>query len=931
MAVVPTVNPTVENRPYGPVYDSAAGATPEAFGAGPAAAFTKMGATVSAVGNEAAGIAARLEYMQVVKHATEAANQLDASDLNTLFNGDNAYFGLKGEAATAARQPTVDSLNKSRETILGTLTDPRAQEIFRAHAAQTLRQYSTSVSRHAMQEGLAAADTTGQARVRLAGDAAFANRNNPEMINSSLAAIRGQANEWAARHGLGQEAADARFQEDASKAITPLILERGVTDAAGASQMLKTYAPYISPQAATQIEEHLKPKIVAQGANAAIENDMLQYAGTTGDPFKSVIKVEDGLNPDGTSRTSPKGAIGVSQILEGTARDMAKKLNVPFDLNRLKTDNAYNEMLGRAYHKEMLAKYGGNLVLANAAYNAGPQRVDEWIKANGDPRAGGISNAEWVDKIPYDETRAYVKKTGALGAPPTGYVYPDWAAMQRNIIERTAGDPEMQAAQLSRLSQKKTLYDAQISGERAKMERQFDDLRTALESGRDDVVIPAYDLGRVYPSEIAGDKVSQLIEAREFGQVAKAVQWAGADELAKLREALFTGQGDLALFPRLQGKNVVPGTGGGEGGDLATAALRRRHMARLDNLIAKRTEALKADPAAYVLSSPAVQEALKTKDAELYTAAMKTEQARLGVGQYDTHVLTNEQARSIVDDLHNVDPEKGDLRRELQGLAAKYGNQWPDVLKDLVKHGMSPEYRMLADMDMTTQAVPSADFQRALKLRAEQKGDYGRTVDQTVKQDTYAAITTQLAPYAKTFSTGGAEVFTKVIAPAVTTLALYYAGTGATGADAAKRAVAGMLGAKYEVSGPLRVAMGPNGESRIRAVQTAGEDLQAHLTLGDVADLPSMNPALKEADRRAAALRSAKNGFWAAGPDGKTVVLYGEVPGGVAAIPRQGGGFFTMDVSNLPKPTGRPLGQATGDQRRMGFDPRMQNVPQDQP
>ena len=64
-------------------------------------------------------------------------------------------------------------------------------------------------------------------------------------------------------------------------------------------------------------------------------------------------------------------------------------------------------------------------------------------------------------------------------------------AVERNIIERTAGDPEMQAAQLSRLSQKKTLYDAQISGERAKMERQFDDLRTALESGRDDVVIPA--------------------------------------------------------------------------------------------------------------------------------------------------------------------------------------------------------------------------------------------------------------------------------------------------------------------------------------------------------------------------------------------------------------------------------------------------------
>jgi len=931
MAVVPTVSPTVENRPYGPVYDSAAGAAPEAFGAATAAAFTKQGATVAAVGNEMAGIAARLEYMQVVKKATEAANQLDASDLNSLFNGDTPYFGTKGETAVAGRQSTIDGLNKSRETILGTLDDPRAQEIFRAHAAQTLRQYSTSVSRHAMQEGLVAADTVGQARIRLAGDTAFANRTDPNAINASLAAIRGQANEWAIRHGLDQAAADARFNEDASKAIAPIILDRAVIDAAGAAQMLKTYAPYLSPHTTTQIEEHLKPKIIAQGANAAIENDMVQATGTTGDPFKDVIRVEGGVDANGNARVSPKGAIGIAQILPGTAQEMAKKLGVEFDLNRLKTDTAYNEMLGRAYHKEMLAKYGGNLVLANAAYNAGPGNVDAWIKANGDPRAGGITNAEWVAKIPFDETRDYVKKTGALGAAPTGYVYPDWASMQRNIIERTAGDPEMQAAQLSRLSQKRTLYDAQIHGERTKMERQFDDMRTALESGRDDVTVPATDLRRVYPSEIADDKISQLNEAREFGQVAKAVQWASPDDLGKLREALFTGQGDLALFPRLQGKNVVPGTGGGQEGDLATAALRQRHMARLDALIAKRTAALKADPAAYVASSPAVQEALKSQDPALYAAATQAEQVRLGVGQFDTHILTNEQAKTVVDQLHNIDPEKGDLRKELQGLASRYGDQWPAVLKDLVKHGMSPEYRMLADMDMTTQAVPAADFQRALKLRAEQKGEYGRTVDQVTKQSIYDGIATAIAPYAKTFATGGTEVMAQVIGPAVTTLALYYAIGGVNGTEAAKRAVDGLLGAKYEVDGPLRVAKGPGGESRIRAVQTAGEDLQAHLTLGDVADLPSMNPALKEADRRAAALRSARNGFWAAGPDGKTVVLYGEVPGGVAAIPRQGGGFFTMDVSNLPKPAGRPLGQATGDQRRMGFDPRMQNVPQDQP
>ena len=124
MAVVPTAAPTVENRPAATVYDSAAGATPEAFGMAQANALGHLGTTVGAVGGELGGIAARLNYMSVVKTATEAANNSDANDLNVLFSGDNPFFGLKGDAAVQARQPTLDALKKNRDDVLATLTPP---------------------------------------------------------------------------------------------------------------------------------------------------------------------------------------------------------------------------------------------------------------------------------------------------------------------------------------------------------------------------------------------------------------------------------------------------------------------------------------------------------------------------------------------------------------------------------------------------------------------------------------------------------------------------------------------------------------------------------------------------------------------------------------------------------------------------------------
>jgi soluble lytic murein transglycosylase len=131
--------------------------------------------------------------------------------------------------------------------------------------------------------------------------------------------------------------------------------------------------------------------------------------GSTG--FKalvdSVIKQESAGRVDAVS---PKGALGIMQLMPDTARQMAQELGINFNLGRLTRDADYNKQLGSAFLSKLLERYDGEQALAVAAYNAGPARVDEWLERHGDPRIGDISVSAWVRQIPFKETREYTSK-----------------------------------------------------------------------------------------------------------------------------------------------------------------------------------------------------------------------------------------------------------------------------------------------------------------------------------------------------------------------------------------------------------------------------------------------------------------------------------------------------------------------------------------
>ncbi|MFU8763601.1 MAG: transglycosylase SLT domain-containing protein [Haliea sp.] len=101
---------------------------------------------------------------------------------------------------------------------------------------------------------------------------------------------------------------------------------------------------------------------------------------------------------------SPVGARGLMQVMPATGKQVAAQLKASHSDQAL-YDVEHNVLLGSAYYRQLLDRYGGNRVLAMAAYNAGPHRVDRWRNRPGETVPVDV----WIETIPFRETRNYVK------------------------------------------------------------------------------------------------------------------------------------------------------------------------------------------------------------------------------------------------------------------------------------------------------------------------------------------------------------------------------------------------------------------------------------------------------------------------------------------------------------------------------------------
>jgi soluble lytic murein transglycosylase len=107
---------------------------------------------------------------------------------------------------------------------------------------------------------------------------------------------------------------------------------------------------------------------------------------------------------------SSAGARGLMQVMPAAAKTNARAGGLPYRPNDLITDTDYNIQLGMIEFTRHYASWGNSLVLAIAAYNAGPGNVRKWVAANGDPSNGSVDAIDWIERIPFGETRNYVQR-----------------------------------------------------------------------------------------------------------------------------------------------------------------------------------------------------------------------------------------------------------------------------------------------------------------------------------------------------------------------------------------------------------------------------------------------------------------------------------------------------------------------------------------
>ena len=107
---------------------------------------------------------------------------------------------------------------------------------------------------------------------------------------------------------------------------------------------------------------------------------------------------------------SAANAVGLMQVTPEAARDTAKRFKVSYDWDRMVSDPVYNTQIGAAELSALLSEYKGNHIMTFAGYNAGRGRVRDWVKAYGDPRDPKVDPVDWVERIPFSETRNYVQR-----------------------------------------------------------------------------------------------------------------------------------------------------------------------------------------------------------------------------------------------------------------------------------------------------------------------------------------------------------------------------------------------------------------------------------------------------------------------------------------------------------------------------------------
>lgn len=497
---------------------------------------------------------------------------------------------------------------------------------------------------------------------------------------------------------------------------------------------------------------------------------------------------------DGKPLTSKKGAIGIAQVMPGTAPEAAKLAGLPYDERRYQQDAGYNEKLGQAYMAKQLETFGGDTAKALAAYNAGPGRVSGLIQKHGD---------NWLQHAPA-ETQDYVKKI--MGRVKSGTQTA--SAPTGTASDAGNGMPAVTtpAAPVQQPSTFTTMDWEQQAALKQHAETRLKQLESTFRAEADRAVADAVAMhkdGIVDPQELKPEFFDRAYGAdgkRLYSEYVQSRDMGG--DIGR-----FKTQSEAEIQAEIQRDAPVAGEG------YANADARRNVRVQAAQQV---LQARKADPAGYVASTndslraqrqaidnPQTPADQRPAMVQRYVRESLAEQTRLGI--QNPTILTPGQADAIAKRAMSAQKPE-DSANLIAGLEAEYGSFFPKVFGELVRDKkISGELLLIPNL-------PSQTAREAVsRLARVKESDLTQGLDNDQQKKVKDEVTAKLSEFVKAvpMMTEQASGVVNSYESSMRKLAYQFILSGQDPTTATDNAHAMLLG-HYQFDGTMRVPKAVN-------------------------------------------------------------------------------------------------------------------------
>jgi soluble lytic murein transglycosylase-like protein len=773
-----------------------------------------MGDVLGGVADKYVDVFAQAKQRADVAQAQDASLQLSQISSDLLTNPDTGLLNMQGKNALGKGQEYVQQFDSQAQSIAASLPDEQARNAFLQQAHQQRIQFQTTAVRHEV----------GQVRQYEAGMQEGTLRSlaqqaiSPGMFVPALMNARNSIIAYGKAHGQSDEEIESNFVQWREQAA----------NRASEAWYTPTYQQIMGPEGKIEVTD------------TPSESQL----------FSAMIWQESGGNQygkDGLPLVSPKGAVGVAQVMEDTGPEAARLAGVPWDRDKWLNDTRYNAKLGQAYFSAQMKKYDNNPVLAVAAYNAGPGAVDGWIKQFGDPRTGAVSNEQFAAAIPYDETRNYVAKvTGSAPAIPG-------TATMENLINQPFWDamsPQNKSAMMSKVA---GMYDMQAAAGRVSLQSRMQDDLAKLESGQKVNPISEREWLAVMPLQASP---AERIQMRESFQ-----QYQQAMTLQPVYQSIVQGSAQQGIAAV---QSMVPQE---DDPDFKfKQSLYATAQAKLNQVI----KARESDPGTWLqANSPVVKNAFEQyqnnqASGEYLVSRLQAEKDRLGINS--KKVLPDAMVNNLIS---QIDNNKESSVTAIQSVAQSFG-KYSDQVMQQVQKSAYPALQVI--MATNNPRAANALWQNRSVKTSDLRGSFEKTDADSAD----SSWNDQAKDFAGTMvvQPGGSAVWNNFNEQGKR-LTYTYMQRGMSPGDAAKQAYQDVLGDQYQTNGTWR--MPNNAGHDIRDVNDGANVYLKNLSADQIMPLIGDARLPDEVNREQSISRIRDNAQWVTNSDetGLTLMMNG--------------------------------------------------------